>query len=390
MSNKVIKLKSKKSNSRWIIILILLVTICLIYFVFSFNKISKVEIVGDSKYSKEEICDMIGIKEGDSFLSAYIAKRKKINFLPFIEELNVNIRSMDRVLVSVKDKEVTSLIPFQEDYVVIDKDGYVLGYEPEIISGVPISRGINLDEAVIGEIVPIDKRILDVVLLIYFSAKKNLIDINEIFFLGGSPEKIHIHINDINILLGDASNIDEKMKTARAVLEKLPQNSKGSLDLSKSRSSYVFKNDFELRYYVIDDRGFCAVDKNYIIKKISHSKFNDSITVSNLEAFAGNVGEEAKIIEEEKILLDSIIAEANKNNLNLKGIDLKFGKKEELAIFTDKVKFVLGKNDETIKKIKIVKAYLDDLDEKEEKNNEKKELPIIYIDKIKNKYQDLD
>ncbi len=390
MSNKVIKLKTKKNHTKWIIIIILLAILGIIYFSLSFNKIAKVEIVGKSKYSKEEICSMVGINEGDSFLKSFIAKRKGFNMLPFIEEAKVKFSTMNKVEVLVKDKEITSLIPFQDDYVVLDKNGYVLGYEDEAIESVPISLGINLDEAIVGKIVPIDERVLNSVLLIYFSAKKNFVNVNEIVFLGGSPDKIHLYIGSIDIFLGDASNIEEKMKTAKAVLDKLPKNAKGVLDLSNNKKAYVFKNDFELKYYVIDDRGFCAVDKNGIIKKISHSKFSDSITVANLSSFEGNVGEEAVIKEEEKKLLNSIIGEAKKINFKFKGIDFKFEEKKELAILTDRVIFNFKNADEIVKKLKVSKKYYDSLDEKKEASKEEKVLPVVHIEKIINKYRDLD
>ncbi len=360
MAKKVVSLKKKKRKFIGLRVFITLILILgglfsLVYF----TEIEKIKVLGESRYTDEEILQMLEIEEGMSVFDCYLKKANKTKLLPFLEDAEIKFNSLNRLSVIVTTKEVCSLIPFQDRYLALDKNGFVLGYENEIKSDVPISMGFNIKEAVIGEKINLDKAIVDVILNIYFAAKKNGLEVSEIFFIGGEADDIHIYLGDIDIDLGKADKVDLKLRTAKEVIKTLPVNSKGVLDLSNESDKYVFKNDFELKFYIEEERGFAAVDKNYVIKKISHSKFSDKLNLKNFLLNSGEIGDEVAISDENKAIIDELIRLSNENNLNLKEIDFNWKDRARPAIKIDDMTVDILDFAEMDLKILAIKEFLD-------------------------------
>ncbi len=247
MAKKVIPYKKKKSRIGLKIFLTIILLVGGFYALISLSKIERINVLGESRYEDEEILKMLEIEEGMSFLDAYMKKMNKTTLLPFLESAEFRFNSLNNISILVKSKEITSLIPFQERYIALDKNGYVLGYEKNRKDGVPVSLGINLKEAVIGEVVGLDEELINSILVIYFSAKKYDLDVKEIMFLGARVDDIHLYMSGVDVFLGDVDDIDRKIKTVKEVMKKLPEDSKGVLDLSMASKNYVFvpNKDYE-------------------------------------------------------------------------------------------------------------------------------------------------
>ncbi len=361
MSDKVIQLETKPNKAKIFVIVVTIVVLIAIFLIFGLAKIQEVTIEGETRYEKSEICNMLQIREGSSFVSAYLKKRAKVTLLPFVEKVDISFPSLNRAVIMVREKEITSFIPFQNQYVALDKEGYVVGYEKERKDDIPVSIGIKLEEATIGKKVPIDDKILDSVLVIYFAAKKYDMNISDISFLQGKADQIHIYRGDIDISLGNSEDIDMKMQTAKKVIEGLPKGTKGKLDLRYGSKSYVFKKDFSLFYYVKTDRGYYAIDRDYYIKKISQKKFTDGIIITNLDGFTGEEDKIATIEESKKKVIEEAIKACEVRHINLEELDFNYKQKRKFGLITKNVAFDMINTKDLDAKINVCGEYIENL-----------------------------
>ncbi len=337
--------KQKNTNNRFLIkaTVIILLLVGVLFFIVSKSKIKEVNIVGSIHYTDEEITKMLDVEVGSTLLESFLRKDKSEKYLPFIDTIDITYSSFNSILVEVKEKAITSYIPFQTQYLALDKDGYIVGYENNMQNGIPISRGLKVKEAVVGNKISIEESVLDSILVIHNGIQKYNIGINEINFENGKYDNIHLYIDEIDIFLGDTNDIDKKLDLVSKAIEKLPSGSKGTLDLSKGSEFYIFKNDFELLYYIKNDEGFNAIDKDYVIKKISYLKFNDSVTVYGVDNFVGEVGKVADISDQDKNIIDTVLNRYNYLNKKPNEIHINYENRGEIATKIGNFTFILGK-----------------------------------------------
>ena len=97
-------------------------------YILNFYTIRTVYVEGNVHYTEEEIKSIVmnGFLGDNSLYLSLKYKRKGIEGIPFVDEMDVEILSPDTIRITVYEKALTGCIRYMDTYVYFDRDGYVV------------------------------------------------------------------------------------------------------------------------------------------------------------------------------------------------------------------------------------------------------------------------
>lgn len=238
---------SKGLRKSWIIVGILiglLLTGGIVVFT-QFN-IETIQVTGNIHYTEDEIIQMVvGDGYGQNTLILYLKnKLQPMEEIPFVEKIDVEYISNHVVTITVYEKAMAGCIEFMNEYMYFDKDGVVLESSSEKMPDIPCITGIHFDTMVMYEPLPIeDKDFFNTVLTLTQLLQKYNLQVNDIRFT--SQQEIILYYQDIKILLGDGSNVEEQISELGNILQSIEGKS-GTLymkDYTIEKGDVVFREN---------------------------------------------------------------------------------------------------------------------------------------------------
>lgn len=238
---------SKGLRKSWIIVGILiglLLTGGIVVFT-QFN-IETIQVTGNIHYTEDEIIQMVvGDGYGQNTLILYLKnKLQPMEEIPFVEKIDVEYISNHVVTITVYEKAMAGCIEFMNEYMYFDKDGVVLESSSEKMPDIPCITGIHFDTMVMYEPLPIeDKDFFNTVLTLTQLLQKYNLQVNDIRFT--SQHEIILYYQDIKILLGDGSNVEEQISELGNILQSIEGKS-GTLymkDYTIEKGDVVFREN---------------------------------------------------------------------------------------------------------------------------------------------------
>ena len=201
---------------------------------------------GASHYTAEQLCAMIGLNEGDNIL--FFGKGKAAQVLeqdPYIADAKLSMRVPDTIIIEVKERKVRGYVPYMGSYLYIDETGRVLDVQEAAREALPVVKGLAFGSFTLGEIIPVENpEALDVVLQIsQMMEKYELLDL-VVEIDVSNPENIYAYVNQVQIILGNMENGDTKIRYMAEVMKTIPEEDRGTLDLSeldKPNGTVVFR-----------------------------------------------------------------------------------------------------------------------------------------------------
>ncbi len=201
---------------------------------------------GASHYTTAQLCEMIGLSEGDNIL--FFGRGKAAQTLeqdPYIADAKLSLKLPDTMIIEVKERKARGYVPYMGSYLYIDEAGRVLDVQEAGREALPVVKGLDFDSFTLGEIIPVgNPEALGVVL--HFSQlmeKYELLDmVVEIDV--SDPDNIYAYVNQVQIILGDMENGDTKVRYMAEVMKTIPKEDRGTLDLSvlnKPGGTVVFR-----------------------------------------------------------------------------------------------------------------------------------------------------
>lgn len=213
----------------------------ILYFVVLQGRIRQVIVEGNDHYSDETIKTMMGIDENTSYLDVFMNQDVDTTAYPYVKSVQINFDAFDRIRVMIEEKEIISYIAFQDRYIALDKDGIVVNFEKDRLEELPVVKGLVFEEVNIGSRLVIDdptaSAIKDLVLL----SDKYEQPIDLIRFVYGDANEVELEVGDLLILLGEADDLDRKIKDVARFVRSNINNDKGILDLKVAKSYYILK-----------------------------------------------------------------------------------------------------------------------------------------------------
>lgn len=239
--------KKKKGKKAFIIILIFLIigvlaSGCYLLFTSSTFDVSEVELNGTERYTKEEIMSSLDISLGKNiFIEFFSYNKENINKFPYLSDINLNIKLPNKIQLNVSERTSKYLAYDKEKnkFFKIDGEGYILeeGKIEEKKEDEMLAYGITFaDEIIFGEkINEIDYSKI----LTYLNVKKEY----DKSGIGMTITKVSFENSLTTLTLDDKLivkfpneiELEYKMNFLKGIIEKLPAESVGVIDMTKDK-----------------------------------------------------------------------------------------------------------------------------------------------------------
>ncbi len=214
----------KKKRLRRLIILLIIVAALLtaILFLREHYLVTEVHVTGNTRYSDEEIKDMVmtGLLGDNSLYLSFKYRNKPIEDVPFIQQIDVVVDSPHAVTIDVYEKAIAGYVGFLDRFMYFDRDGIIVESSTKEMPGIPFVTGLHFDRCIVNEPLPVeDPKVFEDILSITQLLTKYEIMTDRIYF--GREHKITLYFGNARVSLGTMDNIDEKMVRLKYIVPEL-------------------------------------------------------------------------------------------------------------------------------------------------------------------------
>lgn len=216
----------------WIAVAIAALLVCIVIaYIISHYRVTKVEVVGNSHYTEEEIKDMV-LRDSvldNSILLNMKYQNKSIEDIPFVERMDVEVLGADEIRIMVYEKTLAGCILYLGNYMYFDREGIVVESSNQATIGVPEITGLRFNHVLLYEQLPVEKsevfqEILDLTQLM----DKYEIVADKIYF--DENMDVTLYFNGAKVLIGSKNHIDEKIMQLSVIVPSI-QGKSGTLNM---------------------------------------------------------------------------------------------------------------------------------------------------------------
>lgn len=219
---------SEKKSKKWLIILAVLVVLAA--GICSLN-IRQVTVTGNSKYTENEIVDMIFQKNRDwnsvyCYIKDCLGNHQQI---PFVEDYQLVFQSPFDIEIIIHEKTVVGCVSYMSSYMYFDKDGIVVESTNQQLKDIPCITGLKFGHIVLHQPLPVEdqsvfENILDLTqMLEVYHLKVDKIQYN-------SKGEATLCIKELEVFLGDGLEMNGKISELSDMMPEL-EGKKGTLYL---------------------------------------------------------------------------------------------------------------------------------------------------------------
>lgn len=254
MNSSLEKIKAilkKRKNIRGVFyypLMFLFFSAVLIFSISIFFRVSRIEVIGNERYSKQEVTIASGIEEGENllFMNRFRAVSRIFARLPYVESVSVSRKLPNRSVIEIKES-----IPIA--YVSIDGQDWVIGRNSKILSQATKDDakklinviGVSPVDPTIGEKMKVndsDKgRVEFLCDVLNQIQERNLM--NDVSNLDVTNEEnvSFAYLNRFFVRLGTNSELTSKFGKMISAAEKLTTGDMGTLDVSLPGNDVYFR-----------------------------------------------------------------------------------------------------------------------------------------------------
>jgi len=241
--------KRKKHSALYAPLCFLLVIAALVFGLSVFFRVGNVEVVGNVRYTKEEIIEASGIEQGDNlfFINRFAAMSRINAKLPYVESAAINMELPNRLQIEISESVAVAYVTAEDGTWAIDRSCKLL------------SR-LNVDELSglirIDGVVPIAPEVGETIAA--GEAEKPKVDylseiLHQIVDLGLQQSVTYIDISNLanphfdylgrfTVKLGTNENVAYKFQCLLSAVDALAEGDRGTLDLSIDKRAHLTYN----------------------------------------------------------------------------------------------------------------------------------------------------
>lgn len=226
--------KKKKWKVRLAVFLILVALLVIgALVVIKVFTVKKVIITGNVNCSEETVKEWV-LKDEYSWNSLYVYLKNKFvepEDIPFVDTVEVSLNSPHVLEIKVYEKGLLGCVYMEAlgQNAYFDKDGLVVEMSSDVIEGVPRVTGLEVDEIVLYEKIPIKgKSVLKNLLTLTQSLKKYQLVPESIHY--SSEGSYTLSYGSITVLMGQAQHVNEKVMRLSYIMPSL-EGQEGTLHL---------------------------------------------------------------------------------------------------------------------------------------------------------------
>lgn len=217
----------KTVNLKWILaglaLLLLVLTVLVAVGIF---RITKVDVVGNSYYSEEEITKLV--LDGSYNNSLYIMFQYGYlggKEIPFVDKVEVSFLSPGHIRLRIYEKTMIGYVEYMGSNLYFDKDGTVVESSREVLPGIPCIKGLQFDTLSLYQPLNVaNPDVFEVLLSMTQMMKKYELEPDAITLKNDGAE-IVLTFGKVRINLGAGDNMDEKAARIKALLPELADKS---------------------------------------------------------------------------------------------------------------------------------------------------------------------
>lgn len=246
-SGGITKIPDTGRKVRIIIVLCIINALLLtVYFLLTYFAVKNVVVEGNQHYSAEEIQSMVmtGCLGDNSLYLSLKYKNKEVEGIPFVETMDVVVKSNDTIKITVYEKALAGYVEYLGRYMYFDNEGIVVEASKVTTSGVPQVTGLDFDHVVLYEKLPVENDgIFQDILTITKLLNKYDVICDKIQF--DSNYNVTLGYGSVKVNIGALENLDEKIMQLPQILPSL-EGEKGTLDLqnySSDKKTTSFERD---------------------------------------------------------------------------------------------------------------------------------------------------
>ncbi len=251
-SRRQIRERKQKKKSRWkiallsslLVILLFTATAILLVKVFV---VKNVKVEGNVLYEDELIVNTV-LNDEYSWSSIYVLL--KYTFMdtepiPFIDEMEISMANPQTLNIKVYEKGIMGYlyIPSNEQKAFFDKDGFVVEIHTGNIPDIPCIMGLECNEIVLYEKLPIEESLLKKMLSLTQTLKREKL-IPDTITYGVKNEPV-VSYDKVKVLFGGMSNLTQKVERMKKILPEL-NGMAGTLHLenwTEENTNIVFEKE---------------------------------------------------------------------------------------------------------------------------------------------------
>lgn len=209
-------------------------------------EVTTVKVDGNLHYTDEQICDIvIAEKTWRNSIFLWLKYRNKsITDIPFVERMDVKVENRNTICVNVYEKALAGYVSYLGTYMYFDKDGIIVENATVLTPSVPEVTGLKFNHIILHEPLPVENSgIFQKILNMTNLLNKHNIIATKIHF--DASEEMTLHFNNVRVILGDETEIDEKIMRLAAILPSLEGKS-GILHMetySENAKDITFESD---------------------------------------------------------------------------------------------------------------------------------------------------
>ena len=209
-------------------------------------RISEITVTGNERYTKEGLTQILFPDQWSrNSLFCFLRDRLQEHVqIPFVEDYELVFQGLGKVEVIVYEKSVVGYVSYMSSYMYFDKDGIIVESANEALPGVPLVTGLKFGQIVLYQKLPLEKEET-------FQQILNLTQVLSVFELKvdriqyGSYGDITLYLKEIEVLLGNGGNLNDKISELNDMLPQL-EGRKGVLHLedydeADIRAGYTFE-----------------------------------------------------------------------------------------------------------------------------------------------------
>lgn len=205
-----------------IVFLIPLIILSFLVFLILATNVTAVEIKGNTLISDTEIQDLVMTGKYKNNGAFDVIKNKvRPAQIPFVRTVNVSLKNLHTLVISVKEKKLEGYVRDSKDnYVYLDDDGTVTEVDPRLLGDAIPVEGISTKKKITeGAVYPAAENRVKALSTIFKTAKNQDIKIEGIAF--GSSGQITLDCGKITASLGTADSLKEKLLRLANILPKV-------------------------------------------------------------------------------------------------------------------------------------------------------------------------
>lgn len=218
-----------------------LIIVAIIFTMSVFFKVEKIEVIGNSKYTKEQITSASGIHTGDNlfFINRIGAGSRVVVKLPYIDSVKITRSLPNSVTITVEESNAVACIAAGDELWSISRTGKFLSKLSEKDAALLAQiKGISVGEPQVGELISVpedEKPKLDYLLdILYQVQARALVDKVANINITNVSDVSFEYDDRFVVKLGENNNTEYKFGKLLSAVSQLKVDDAGTLELSDS------------------------------------------------------------------------------------------------------------------------------------------------------------